>query len=1606
MNTEDRKLELIENVINRIRTRMPGEQAEAAARFVANYYQEVDPDDLAERSVDDLYGAVLSHWHFIQRLGDGLPKLRVYNPNVPEHGWQSSHTIIEILNDDMPFLVDSIVPEVNRQGLTLHLIIHPVMRVVRDENSQLIDVAAGRHGTVGNLESLIHLEVDRRSDAPALDALQSGLARVLADVRAAVEDWPAMRTRLADVLAEINRNPPPQEPAETAEDRDFLQWIADNHFTLLGYRQYDLEIENGVDVLRVAPDSGLGILRGGTDTVSGSFATLPPEVRAQAREQKLLILAKSNARATVHRQAYLDYIGVKRFNRQGEVIGEHRFLGLFTYTAYNASLTDIPLLRRKVNRVMERAGFLPNSHGAKALAVLLEQYPRDELFQIDEEQLYTTAMGILRLGERQKTRLFVRRDPYGRFFSCLIFVPRDRYNTELREQMQDVLMTAFAGISAEFSVQLSESMLARVLMIIHTPQGSAPEYDVRELEQRLAETARLWEDKLIQALIDHCGEELGNQRILRYGAGFPAAYRETVGVRAAVYDIDLMETLAQCGGIAVNLYVLLEDPPGALRFRIYHSEGPVTLSASLPMLEHMGVRVIDEQPYCIARRDASPVWIHDFGLRHDLTGELPIERLRTLFHEAFLKIWRGEVENDNFNRLVLVAGLDWRQVKVLRAYGQYLRQIGFTFSRSYVQATVAAHPAIVRSLIELFEIRFDPNHSGDRAVHEETKVKTILEALDQVENIDDDRILRQFLALIRATLRTNYYRRDEGADLKHYLSFKFDPKQVPGLPEPRPMFEIFVFSPRIEGIHLRGGHVARGGLRWSDRMEDFRTEVLGLVKAQVVKNAVIVPTGSKGGFVIKRPPPPGDRDALLREGIACYQTYLHGLLDITDNLVAGHVSPPPNVVRHDSDDAYLVVAADKGTATFSDTANAVAREYGFWLDDAFASGGSAGYDHKKMGITARGAWESVKRHFRELGLDTQSQDFTVVGIGDMSGDVFGNGMLRSRHIRLVAAFDHRHIFIDPNPDPETSFIERERIFALPRSSWADYDGKLISKGGGVWPRSAKLISLSTEARRALGIDFPTLTSEALIRAILKAPVDLLYNGGIGTYAKAADESHAEVGDRANDAIRVNGAELRCRVIGEGGNLGFTQRGRIEFAMAGGRAYTDAIDNSAGVDCSDHEVNIKILLNIVEADGELTRKQRDQLLAAMTDEVAALVLRDNIQQTQILSVMASRSASLLDEQTRYMRQLEKAGRLNRALEYLPDDEELAECRTAHTGLTLPELSVLLAYSKLDLYDAVIASDAPEDPLVGAVLESYFPTLLRERFPSVIARHPLRREIIATCVINEMINRVGSTFAFRLTEETGASAGQVLKAYTVTRDAYRLSDLWQDIETLDTSVPAAIQNALFAEIIRLAARSARWFLRRPAYLNDLAATVTLFAGAIAGLSSTLDRLFQDTERGAFDDAAVDYVQAGVTESVARRVVSLLPLYSALDIAEIAASIDRRAEEVATIYFELVSRLDLLWFSQQIRQLPTESHWQMLARDALRDELSGIIAELTVGVFRECPPGHGTGTLISAWETAHHTQFERYAQMVAELRQASGLDMPMVSVALRELRGLTRG
>ncbi len=1594
----------LDTVLEMIRTKLPKDQAAVAEPFARKYFGQVDAEDLADLPVADLYGAVLSHWHFIRRRSDSA-RVRVYNPRLEEHGWESGHTVIEIVSEDMPFLVDSVTMEINRLGLTLHLIIHPVMAIVRDAKGHFVRLAEQADADKSGLESIMHIEVDRRTEPADLLELQQGLERVLADVRAAVTDWPAMRVRLGEIIEGISKTPATAGDAgETAEVQDFLRWLGDDNFVILGCRDYELTTVAGENELRILAGSGLGLLREtGDESQSRSFAALPPQLKAQAHLPRLFTITKSNTRSTVHRPGYLDYLGIKTFDKKGRVTGERRIIGLLASTAYSTSPLAVPLLRRKVSEVIGRAGFLPRSHAAKALQTILERYPRDELFQIEPEELFAHAMGILRLGERQRTRLFVRCDPFARFVSCLIYVPRENYNTEQRQRMQAVLMEAFNGSASEFDVQFSESALARILIIVRTRESTIPPFDVRELEERLVRASRRWEDDLQQALIEHCGEERGMSLLQRYGRAFPAGYRESYPARVAVFDIEQMETLVDANSLAMSLYVPLEAPPGRLNFKIYRAGAPVALSHSLPMLERMGVKVIDERPSEIARPDGHRVWIHDFGLSHEGLEDLDIDRLRPLFQEAFLRVWCGEIENDDFNRLTLLAGLGWREVSLLRAYARHMKQAGFTFSQAYMEQTLATYPELARQLVTLFELRFDPGRARYRDAQGTKLLAQIDEALNNVANLDEDRILRQFLAMIQATLRTNYYQKGQDGRPKPYLSFKFDPNRIPNLPDPRPMFEIFVYSPRVEGGHLRGGKVARGGLRWSDRMEDFRTEILGLVKAQIVKNAVIVPVGSKGGFVVKNPPAGGDREALLAEGVACYRMFLSGLLDLTDNLVHGKVVPPPDVIRHDEDDPYLVVAADKGTATFSDIANAVAAEYGFWLGDAFASGGSVGYDHKKMGITARGAWESVKRHFREMGIDTQTEPFTVVGIGDMSGDVFGNGMLLSKKIRLVAAFDHRHVFIDPDPDPEISWNERARLFALPRSSWEDYDKSLISEGGGVWPRSAKAIRLSGQAREVLGIEAESLTPTELIRGILKAPVDLLYNGGIGTYVKGSNESDASVGDRTNEAVRVNGAELRCRVIGEGGNLGATQLGRIEFALNGGKVNTDAIDNSGGVDCSDHEVNIKILLDSVVAEGELTTKQRNKLLADMTEEVAELVLRDNYAQTQVLSVTQARGVALLDEQSEYIRKLSHAGRLNRRIEFLPMDEEIAERKLARVGLARPELAVLLAYSKIELYDEVLASDVPEDPYISTALVRYFPKPLRERFAAQIGQHPLKREIVATHVINSMINRVGSTFVNRLQGEVGASAPDIVRAYMATREVFGLVETWRSIEALDNQVEDAVQTAMILETGRLIQRGTMWFLRHRQWLPDLQATLAHFSPGVGRLAAGLHELVTPAYRDELDGHVASYADKGVPEALAQRMATLDELYSALDLVEIAVETGRKEALVAQVYFALGGELDLHWVGRQIGTLPAETRWQSLARSALRVDLSDQARTIAAEALRTAAETDEAQAIVAAWHARHQFHIDRFNHLLADVRTVATIEMPMLSVLMRELRSI---
>ena len=1631
---KEQKSELIDGVVVRLHDCLPKENARVLENFTRRYYGDVAPEDLVEFNAESLYGEALSIWRFAQKRKPGEPKIRVYNPRQEEHGWQSTHTVVEIVNDDMPFLVDSISAALNRQDLvlsatdarrevvagiggvlTVHLLVHPVLRLRRDGGGKLIEVLdPDDRAKDGIDESVLHVEVSQQSSPAVLDAIRDNLKQVLEDVRATVADWHPTLAKVDQIIDGLDDPPPGLASEDVDEAKAFLAWIRDNHFTFLGYRHYRLERKDDRDYLRLDEKSGLGVLRRVLpESRERAKTPLTRAVSRFARRKELLIITKANTRATVHRPVYMDYIGVRIFDKQGKVIGEHRFLGLFTSAAYNRNPRDIPMLRDKVAKVVERSLFAAGSHNGKALLNILETYPRDELFQTATDDLFDISHGILHLEERQRIRLFMRRDDYARFFSCLVYVPRERYNTELRMLMQEVLLKALGGTSAEYTALLSEAVMARLHFIIRTPKG-APigddgddmggrrETDPEIIEQRLVETTRLWTDDVKEACVERWGEADGIALYHRYRDAFPASYRADFGAQTAVADIDKIEPLAG-GGLAMNLYNRLDAPEGVLHFKVYHPAEPVPLSDILPMLENMGLKVIEETPYRVEPQGAvGGYWIHDFGMTNRRGAEVDVTTVKQRFQDAFARIWAGDVEDDGFNGLVLGAGLTWREVTIIRAYCKFRLQAWRLFSQDYIEEVLGNYPLLTRLLVDLFMIRFDPARAKGRSKAIKDIDQRIGVAVDAIRSLDEDRIVRRFHTLIRSTLRTNFFQAGAGGEPKPYISFKLESRSIEELPLPRPWVEIFVYSPRVEAVHLRGGSVARGGLRWSDRREDFRTEVLGLMKAQMVKNAVIVPVGAKGGFVVKRPPEGGDREALMDEVVACYKTLISGLLDITDNLVGGKPVPPERVVRHDGDDPYLVVAADKGTATFSDIANGIALDYGFWLGDAFASGGSEGYDHKGMGITAKGAWESVKRHFRELGVDTQTSDFTCVGIGDMAGDVFGNGMLLSKHIRLLGAFNHLHVFVDPNPDAAKSFKERKRLFEAPRTTWADYDAKLISKGGGVFERSAKSIKLTPEMKAMLDVGNDKLTPNELIRALLLAPTDLLWNGGIGTYVKARDESHAEVGDRANDAVRVNGHELRCRVIGEGGNLGFTQRGRIEFARGGGRVYSDAIDNSAGVDCSDHEVNIKILLGDVVAAGDMTAKQRSRQLAEMTDEVGELVLMDNYRQTQAISVALAQGGDLLEAQAGLMRDLEKAGDLNRALEDLPDDEALDERRKAGLGLTGPEFSVLLAYSKMTLYQTLLDSDLPEDPYLAVDLVRYFPEPLRKRFESVIHGHRLRREIIVTSVTNSMVNRVGAAFVNQVEGEHGFAPSDIARAYAITRDSYGLRPLWAEIEALDNKVPAAVQTDMLLDVGRLVERGTLWFLRNRAQPLDIAAAIGEFTPGIEALARHLKTVLSTSRAKALLRNATRRAESGVPKGLARRVASLDVLASALDIVPAAGRNKLAVEDVGDVYFQVGERLGLDWLRAAAAGFAAESHWQRQAVMAIVDDLYGQQRALTAAAL----DGNGTGPVAGAldnWIEAHKPAVERNQRLLEDLGKADAQDLAMLTVANRQIRVL---
>ncbi|KHA70038.1 NAD-glutamate dehydrogenase [Pseudomonas chlororaphis] len=1579
------------------------------ALFAEQFFGIISLDELTQRRLSDLAGCTLSAWRLLERFDHAQPQVRVYNPDYERHGWQSTHTAVEVLHHDLPFLVDSVRTELNRRGYSIHTLQTTVLSVRRGSKGELLEILPKGSTGEGVLhESLMYLEIDRCANAAELNVLSKELEQVLGEVRVAVADFEPMKAKVQEILTKLDNSAFAVDADEKNEIKSFLEWLVGNHFTFLGYEEFVVTDQADGGHIEYDQNSFLGLTKLLRTGLTYEDLRIEDYAVAYLREPTLLSFAKAAHPSRVHRPAYPDYVSIREIDADGKVIKEHRFMGLYTSSVYGESVRVIPFIRRKVEEIETRSGFQSKAHLGKELAQVLEVLPRDDLFQTPVDELFTTVMSIVQIQERNKIRVFLRKDPYGRFCYCLAYVPRDIYSTEVRQKIQQVLMERLKASDCEFWTFFSESVLARVQLILRVDPKNRLDIDPVLLEKEVVQACRSWQDDYAALTVESFGEAHGTNVLADFPKGFPAGYRERFAAHSAVVDMQHLLSLNEKNPLVMSFYQPLGQVSGQreLHCKLYHADTPLALSDVLPILENLGLRVLGEFPYRLRHTNGREFWIHDFAFTAAEGLDLDIQQLNDTLQDAFVHIVRGEAENDAFNRLVLTAGLPWRDVALLRAYARYLKQIRLGFDLGYIASTLNNHTDIARELTRLFKTRFylARKLSDDDLEDKQQRLEqAILTALDDVQVLNEDRILRRYLDLIKATLRTNFYQTDANGQNKSYFSFKFNPHAIPELPKPVPKFEIFVYSPRVEGVHLRFGNVARGGLRWSDREEDFRTEVLGLVKAQQVKNSVIVPVGAKGGFLPRRLPLGGSRDEIAAEGIACYRIFISGLLDITDNLKDGALVPPLNVVRHDDDDPYLVVAADKGTATFSDIANGIAIDYGFWLGDAFASGGSAGYDHKKMGITAKGAWVGVQRHFRERGINVQEDSITVVGVGDMAGDVFGNGLLMSDKLQLVAAFNHMHIFIDPNPNPATSFVERQRMFDLPRSAWTDYDTSIMSEGGGIFSRSAKSIAISPQMQERFDIKSDKLTPTELLNALLKAPVDLLWNGGIGTYVKASSESHADVGDKANDALRVNGNELRCKVVGEGGNLGMTQLGRVEFGLNGGGSNTDFIDNAGGVDCSDHEVNIKILLNEVVQAGDMTDKQRNQLLASMTDEVGNLVLGNNYKQTQALSLAARRAYERIAEYKRLMSDLEGRGKLDRAIEFLPTEEQLAERIAEGHGLTRPELSVLISYSKIDLKEQLLGSLVPDDDYLTRDMETAFPPTLVSKFSEAMRRHRLKREIVSTQIANDLVNHMGITFVQRLKESTGMSPANVAGAYVIVRDIFHLPHWFRQIEALDYQVSADVQLELMDELMRLGRRATRWFLRARRNEQNAARDVAHFGPHLKELGLKLDELLSGEIRENWQSRYQAYVEAGVPELLARMVAGTSHLYTLLPIIEASDVTGQNPAEVAKAYFAVGSALDITWYLQQISALPVENNWQALAREAFRDDVDWQQRAITISVLQQGDGTQDVETRLALWMEQHESMISRWRAMLVEIRAASGTDYAMYAVANRELLDL---
>ncbi|MDS1309608.1 NAD-glutamate dehydrogenase [Marinobacter xiaoshiensis] len=1586
-------------------------EAKKISEFVKQHYAHIPLEELLERRLSDTYGAAMAAWQFMQKRGAEEAPVAVFNPDLESDGWQSTHTVVFILHPNIPFLIDSLRIAINQREIATHSIQHSILNLERDKSGNLENLLAPKKTDAGSAyEALIVLEIARHSNPKDLKDLEQALKAVLHEVSIAVSDFPVVTEKVNQIIKELDNTTAVISSEQKEEAQAFLKWLISDHFTFLGYDEYDFAKEKSGMVVRRVEKSELGILRVNNERPEQvRLDELPQRTRHEmTRADDIIIFAKSAQRSRVHRPAYPDYIAVKKFNKKGEVVGERRFLGLYTSRAYNERPDEIPLLKRKFQSVMKGSGFLRADYAGKELEQILTLYPRDELFQIAEDELLHVAKNILYIQERHRIELFMREDVYGQFVTCLAFFPRDIYNTELRLKVEQVLLDQLGAEDIEFVTHFSESVLARVQFTIRVPQVENRKLPLAEIREKVIELAQSWRDGLSVALSEAFGEEEGNELHRLWASGFPASYTEMFSPRRAAIDIEHIAAASTGNDLAMSFYRALEEDESTLHFKLFYPDQPLPLSDVMPIFDNLGFRVLGEHPFEVTDRNNKTVWIHDFTLYAHGGKAVDIHRIRPIFEELFHRVWYGEAENDAFNRMLITSYTSWREIALLRTYARYMRQIRFSNSQTFISNTLVNHVELTRILLEYFEVRFNPDRFQSEVKCQAAQQKLEIEfnaGLEEVDNLSEDRVLRLYLELMQATLRTNYYQLGEEGQPKPYISVKFDPSGISDMPLPVPVYEIFVYSPRVEGVHLRGGKVARGGLRWSDRFEDYRTEVLGLVKAQQVKNAVIVPVGAKGGFVAKQLPDSSDREAFQAEGIAAYKTFIRGLLDITDNLVDAKIQPPERVVRHDSDDHYLVVAADKGTATFSDIANGLAAEYNFWMADAFASGGSNGYDHKKMGITARGAWVSVERHFRELGINPAEDEFTAIGIGDMAGDVFGNGMLNSEKTRLVAAFNHIHIFVDPTPDAAKSYKERKRLFEKPRSAWTDYDTKLISKGGGVFNRNAKSIAISPEIKKLLDINSDRVPPNMLISHILKARVDLLWVGGIGTYIKGSTESHSDVGDKGNDGVRINGGDVRCKIIGEGGNLGMTQLGRIDYALTGGKLNTDFIDNSGGVDCSDHEVNMKILLNRAVAMGDLTFKQRNVMLEEMTDDVTALVLKNNYRQTQAISIANEDAATRLEEYRRLMNTFESEGKLNRSLEFLPDDDTLSERKLKNKGLTRPELSVLISYVKGDLKQTLIDSSLPDNPLLAREMYKVFPRDMNQNFSKELGEHQLRREIIATQIANDMVNHMGITFVERLNQSTGADAASIALAWLITRDVFRIDNWWDKIEALDFHISAQLQMKLMQDLMRLMRRSVRWLLRNRRAELSIQNHMERFADSVWAITSGLPEYLGEYASSEWAKRNDALVSEGVPAELASVLAGTSYLYSSLGIIEAQETTGMPLKTVANLYYELGDRLDLNWFATAIANLKPGSHWQALARESFREDMDWQQRALTTGVLRLAGKPEELPACVDAWLERHESLIERWKSMLQELKGVREPEYAMFSVALRELLDLAQ-